>query len=359
MKKVLHVINSLGYGGAEKLISDSLPLYIENNIVCDLFVLNYTSNELSNKLEKNGINIIKSKAPNIYSLKNIYYLRKVIKNYDIVHLHLFPAFYFGVIATLFSSNRIKVVYTEHNTHNRRREKKYFKILDKFIYSRIDFIGCISEAVHDKLVEYLPTVINSTNCAVINNGILLDSFVESERKKSYNFFEEHSFKLVQVSSFTKQKDQMTLISALAMLSNDIVLFLVGDGPLRKACEQKVIDLGLKDRVRFLGYRNDIPDLLNYSDVVVLSSHYEGFGLAIVEGMASSKPVVASDVEGLADIVRNYGLLFEKGDCEALSNWILRLKQDKIFYSEIAKKCFIRSKDYSIENMILKYVDVYQK
>ena len=69
----------------------------------------------------------------------------------------------------------------------------------------------------------------------------------------------------------------------------------------------------ENIRFWGNRSDVPILLRTSDIIVMSSHWEGFGLAAVEGMAAKKPVVASDVDGLKQIVDGAGLIFKVGQC----------------------------------------------
>ena len=110
--------------------------------------------------------------------------------------------------------------------------------------------------------------------------------------------------------------------------------------------------------FTGVRSDIPNVLKAADVVVMSSHLEGFGLAAVEGMAAGKPVVASDVVGLRDIVKNYGCVFPQGDERRLAEIVERLKNDSNFYKTLAGQCYLRSKDYDISKTIDSYIDVYE-
>src|SRR5690606_16281012 len=86
-------------------------------------------------------------------------------------------------------------------------------------------------------------------------------------KTYNYFSKSDFILIQVSSFREQKDQETLIKSLLHLPNNIKLLLVGDGKLRSEKESLVENLGLTNRVLFLGNRKDIPELLHYSDVCI--------------------------------------------------------------------------------------------
>lgn len=355
--RVLHIINSLAFGGAEKLIVDSLPTFKEKIGTVDLLVLNKKSKDKQFPIDKN-IRVFYLNASSLYSPLLIFKIIPYLKNYDILHLHLFPTLYWGVLAKLFSFNKkIKLIYTEHSTKNKRRDKLIFKMIDRFIYKNLDFIGCISKATEDNLKHHLNN--ENLNIKVINNGINLDNFFNLKTDINYNFFEETSFVIMQVSSFREQKDQKTLIKAMTLLPSEIKLILVGEGHLRKENEILVDDLNLRERVKFLGVRQDIPELYHYSNICVLSSHYEGFGLAILEGMASRKPSIASDIEGIREVVKGYGLVFEKGNKEELATYIESLYKNSEYYNQIAKKCYERSKEFDIKKMIANYISVYKK
>ena len=95
------------------------------------------------------------------------------------------------------------------------------------------------------------------------------------------------------------------------------------------------------------------------MVVLSSHYEGLSLSSLEGMASGKPFVASDVEGLHDIVGGYGVLFPHGDSKVLATEIRKLCEDEIYAEEVAERCMERAKMFDVETMAQNYWCLYQK
>jgi len=353
--RVLHIINSLAFGGAEKLIVDSLPTYKAKIDTVDLLVLNKESKDKQFPIDKR-IRVYYLNASNLYSPVLIFKIIPYLKKYDILHLHLFPTLYWGVLAKLFSFNKkIKLIYTEHNTKNKRRDKLIFKLIDRIIYKHLDFIGCISKATKDNLQHHLNN--KNLNIKVINNGIKLDDFFKLKTDINYNFFNENSFVIMQVSSFREQKDQKTLIKAMTLLPNEIKLILVGEGHLRKENEVLVDDLNLEERVKFLGIRKDIPELYNYANVCVLSSNYEGFGLAVLEGMASRKPSIASDIDGIREVVKGYGLVFEKGNQEELAMHIESLYKNSEYYNEIAIQCYERSKEFDIKEMVNKYISSY--
>ena len=118
-----------------------------------------------------------------------------------------------------------------------------------------------------------------------------------------------------------------------------------------------DLGIEDRVHFLGARSDVPDILEKCDVAVLSSHWEGFGLSAVEAMASGCPLIASDVGGLRDVVKGAGILFPQGDDKELAEKIQWLCEHPDEYQAVAKRCQERAQQYDISVMAEKYLQLY--
>ena len=144
-----------------------------------------------------------------------------------------------------------------------------------------------------------------------------------------------------------------------LPSDVHLLLVGEGPLKEKNQNLAKEIGVEDRVHFLGFRNDVPRILRTVDIVVLSSHWEGFGLAAVEGMAAGKPVVASDVPGLRDIVQGAGMLFLKENSAELADKIKKLFQEEDEYNKVVKRCIARAGSLSIKRMLERYINVYKE
>ena len=355
--KLLLVINSLNFGGAEKLLVDSLPLYMKEGIDTTVLVLNNTSSPFLERLYKNSVKVILINKPkNIYNPWLVIKLLPIIKKFDIVHVHLFPALYWVSLASLFLKNKPKLVLTEHNTQNRRRNHILFKFSDKLIYKNFEKIIVISEGTKVSLKQHLGH--SFQNIITVNNGIDLEIIKKANPydKKDLGLPEDSKI-IIQISSFTAQKDQKTLIKAIAQLPDKFHLLLVGDGPLKNDSIILSKSLQIENRVHFLGYRSDVPQLIKTADICILSSHYEGFGLAIVEGMAAKKPCLGSNVPGLSEIIKNSGILFPAGDIFELKNNILKLSRDNNYYNTIAEKCFIKSNDYAIETMTNNYIRIY--
>lgn len=356
--KILHIINSLEIGGAEKLIVDLVPRLRSSSNIIEVLLLNGIDTPLKQKLLSEGIHIVSlGTGINIYNPWLSVKLIKYINKYDIVHVHLFPAQYWVAIAKVLSFSKVKLITTEHSTNNRRRNLFAFKYIDRFIYNQYSKIICISDSVTNNLSAHIDK--KSTRIITISNGVNTLSYINAKRVDRYEVLGKSITGplLVQVANFRKSKDQDTVIRAISILPNEYQLALMGDGIRKGICENLAKDLGVADRVHFLGVRNDVPEILNASDLVVMSSHWEGFGLAAVEGMASGKPTIASDVSGLSEIVEGAGLLFKHGNFKQLSYIIKQLMSEPELYKDVAYKCKERAMQYNISRMADQYEMIY--
>lgn len=348
--KILHIISSLEIGGAQRLLSDILPLMARNHEVT-LLVNKEVDNDFSRKVKEEGVNVISCGCENLHSPKNIFRIAKYAKGYDIVHVHLFPTIYWAAFASVFSS--MNLVYTEHSTLNRRRGKWYFRPIERFVYSRYKKIISISHQTQDALIEWLQSQSHDMRFVVINNGVDLSKFHNLEKVKLY----PHT--LIMVSRFAASKDQMTVIRAMKLLPEDVHVIFVGDGETLEACRNYTEELGVSDRVHFVGKQSDVTSWIAKASIGIQSSNWEGFGLTAVELMAAGLPVVATNVDGLKQVVEGAGLLFYPGDEGALSDIVLKLMEDKPFYQEVKANCLIRANLYDIKNTVDEYLDTYTK
>lgn len=353
--KILQIIDSLGTGGAEKLILETVPLMSDAGHEIDVLLLNGEKTPFYEQLESTKSCSIFSLGKSFY---NPFYIFKIIPflyKYDVVHIHLFPAQYFAVLAKILSFSKVKLIFTEHNTENTRLNNSKFKWIEKFIYKFYQKIICITPEVKKVLRTKLD--IDDNKLIVVQNGINTNNIKKSyaaDRKKIG--FSDHDKLLIMVAGFRAQKDQDTLIKTVKQLPQEYKLLLVGDGERRDILENLINELNIKDRVTLLGVRSDVYSLLKMSDVAVLSSNWEGFGLAAAEAMACGIPVLASNVDGLAQVVENGGILFEKGNIEDLKSKILKLN-DTLYYKEIVKSGIEKSQQYEIHTMVEKLLDLY--
>ncbi len=345
--RILHVIASLEIGGAQRLLVDLLPIQATSENI-DLLVYKRVNNDFEKAIEQAGIRIICMNEHNFHNPSIVFSLRKIFKKYDLVHAHLFPTIYWASLAA--RSLKVKLIYTEHSTSNSRRNKWYFRSIERFMYSRYDRIISISQQTQDALVYWLKQF--DERFVVINNGIDTQKFasvISSVIPKS----------LIMVSRFVSSKDQETVIRAMKQIDREIILYLVGDGENRTHCEDLAKELGVAERVYFLGSRSDVPELVASSYIGIQSSNWEGFGLTAVELMAAGKPIIASDVDGLKQVVEGAGLIFRRGDSEELAMKISLLLKDCNYYNAVSKKCIERSLSYDIKVMANKYKNIYHE
>ena len=336
--KILQVINSLGTGGAEKLLLESIPLYHKKGIQMDLLVLDgYDYPFIKELYATNSCDIFSLGKGSIYNPLYVFKIIRYFKRYDIIHVHLFPALYWVALAKLLSFSKVKLIYTEHSTTNRRMQNFFLKMIDSFIYSFYDKIICISTEVAIEIKKHVG--LHKTSFELINNGVNIFKILN---ETGYNKHElglpisESDIILMQVSSFQYPKDQPTLIKSLQHLPENVHLLLVGEGELKYQSEELTKELQLTKRVHFLGIRMDVPKLLKTVDIVILSTYFEGLSLSSIEGLASGKPFVASEAPGLIEIVNNAGILFSIQDHVELANTINKLLTDKTLYNNVVKK-----------------------
>ena len=346
--RILHVITSLRTGGADRLMVDMLPRMKAKGHEVDLCVFDGVRTPFYEELGSKGVRVIPL-GHSVYSLVNLFKLIPLMRGYDIVHSHNTACQYFVAIASLFL--KCKIYTTEHNTSNRRRNI-WWLMSDRWMYGRYEKVVCISELTKKNLLQHIGDSFEK-KCVIIYNGIDITAFANSSSPLS------NGKKILMVSAFREQKDQKTLIRTMKELPSEYMLELAGGGEERLITECKLLvqELHLDERVKFLGVRTDIPALLNAANVVVLSSHYEGLSLSSLEGMASGRPFVASDVEGLRDIVGGYGVLFPHEDSIALANIIRKLCEDASYAKEVAVRCQARAKMFDISIMTQKYLEIY--
>lgn len=356
--RVLHIITSLNIGGAEKLMVDLLPRLKQRGAEVELLVFDGNRTMFYNQLEREGIKITAfAEKGSVYNPLHLIRLYRFLKknHFDVVHTHNTAPQIFAAIVAMLSS--LLLVTTEHSTSNRRRDWKWYRLIDKWMYGMYKRVICISDAAEYNIREYLGCDKSDNKYLTIYNGVDVEKFADAQPMLDY-----HTDKKVvtMVAGFRHQKDQDTLIRAMRHLSKgEYELWIVGDGERRGELENLVATLGLTEQVKFWGIRSDVPSLLKSSDVVVMSSHYEGLSLSNIEGMSVGKPFIASDVDGLHEMTQGAGLLFTHGDDKQLAELIQNLLNDSEYYNQIAAQCKERALQYDISRMVDGYMRVYEE
>ena len=359
--KVLEVINSLNIGGAELLLRNFVIEAKKNNQytvdVCTLYATNDAKN--IEEIKKKNVHIWSLDLKNKYTLSSVGKIKKIVEreNYDIVHVHLFPASAFVALSSLFLPNNIRYIFTEHSTFNRRRTIKIFKIVDGFIYNRYSKIICSSKQVQNSLIKWIPK--NKEKTEVIHNGTPIHSKpVVDQIIKNYD--------VLFVGRLVHQKGIRFLLEAVSILQNKykkyIKVAIVGGGHLEKELKKMCEKLKINDSVEFLGFQRDIDQIMRSSRVLVLPSQWEGFGLVLLEAMKNKLPIIATSVGGIPEIITNghEGILVPKENPKILANSINRVLENSELGNQFIQNAYKKVQDhYSIEKYTHNMFNLYSK
>ncbi|MEG0236523.1 glycosyltransferase [Cetobacterium sp.] len=359
--KLAIVNNDLGSGGAEKLIYDmALKLKNDKLIKFDIVLLNSKNAVYKKDLEKEGINIISLDSKfGIYNPLYILKLIKILRNYNVVHGHVFPSQYWVGLAAKFLPKNIKFITTEHSTTNGRRGKKLFKYLDSFVYDSYHKIIGITSNVKYNLDEWIVIKDKDKRFRVIENGIDLKKYNKAIARKREDFgLKEDDIILTMIARLSNHKDHKTLIRSMKELPSNYKLLLLGEGELKEELIKLTEELKIRNRIQFLGFRKDGAEILKMSDIGVLSSNFEGLSLSAIEVMASGCPLIASRVSGLEEMVDGIGVLYDHKNINDLKVKILKLGTDLEYRKKIQQNCIKKSKEYCLEKMVEKYKEVYK-
>lgn len=329
--KVINCINSLSiYGGAEKIVTE-----IKDNVD------GVESYELYRRV--NNLSIM-------YKLfcfiKGALFFVLNRNRYDFFHFHLFPSFYLSIFIP-----RGKVIIHEHNTHNRRRDIKILKPVEKYLYRRAKTIICISEAVRLSLNESYGSL---KNTCVLPNFTRFE--FEGKAKKTTS-----TVSILMVASFTSQKKQDLLVRTLKFLPEEFCLDFAGDGHLKESIYELAKELDVLGRIIFHGNVDDISRLYEKCDFAVLLSNWEGFGMVVVEAASFEKVTLCTDVPGLSNVVDREDLLVDLNITPELlaskiSDIHQKINRSGSVYEDYCKSL---SKKYSFLSYKRRLLEVYER
>ena len=352
--KILSVITSLRVGGAERLLVDMLPRLVEMGYQADVYSFNNEDTPFAEKLTDAGLKICRHSAGGTYNVMHIIELAKIMGQYDVVHSHNTSSQFFVAAAARLLRKPPLLVTTEHNTWNRRRAIPLAKYIDRWMYDTYDgIVGC-SEKVRINLLKHIG---GKRNISTITNGINLSRLI---RANSENIQSGRDVIMTMVAGFRAQKDQPTIVRALCLLPENYIIQFVGTGAREQEIRNLAEKLGVESRCRFLGIRTDIPDILAKSDIFVFASHYEGMPLALVEAMGAGLPIVASDVDGICQLLKgDTGILFPDSNESLLAKAILNLTQSPELMKRYSEASVKKAAEYDIEKTAVSYIELYKK
>lgn len=351
--KIIHVITTLGFGGAERLILDFMKKADHERFEYEVVSM-VRGGELEEDFRRLGIPIKIFYKKGKLGLGVFLKLKQLFKEEkpDIVHTHLFGADVWAGLAAWLAGVPV-ILKTEHNLNiSEGLFKKWLKKITAFIFKKM---VAVSPAVVQYMVdvEHMP----KDKIKIIFNGIDLKRFPEKENK----YFSSPPV-LINVSRFEEQKGHEYLIGALKKIKDTPwILWLVGDGTLRKDIQSMVERLEFADRVKFFGERKDVPNLLGQADIFVFPSLWEGLGLAVLEAGAVGLPIVATRVGGVADVFtdqQNASIVEAKNEEELARaiSWMLE-HPDKALYLGREAREMVHEK-FSLESMVHEYEHLYK-
>ena len=297
--KILHIVPEFEEGGVERYVVQLCHEQIKNNHEITLA----TAGGKLEKLLPESVKVLHLpvQRKNLFTI--LYSVKKLskINDWDIIHAHSrVPAW----IAWLFSSKtKIKWLMTAH--------APYSLNLGIIPLKHADGVICVSEAVREALKNYLPE-----NTITIPNGVR-----EPKYKWNKKYFPDNK-KFLYVGYLARRKGLDTALKALGLLKDyEWTLDILGDGSQREELERLVNELGINDRVKFFGFRDDAEKFMSEAACLLFPSRQEGLPLTVNEALAVGLPVLASDIEPLKPL--SAGNLIPVDDVEAWKKAILRV------------------------------------
>lgn len=334
------------------------------------------TSDLKKQLHSMGV-IVHDVAINrsVLNISNIH-AYNVIKNiinheaYDLIHCHSPIG---GVITRLAAKaarkKGTKVIYTVHGFHFFKGAPiknwlVYFPI-EKWLSKYTDYIITINQEDYYNATNKKFKV---KNIKLVNGiGIDLEKFKpqtkvkKSELRRQYGYSDD-DFILLYTAELNYNKHQDLIINVINLLKDkipNIKLLLAGLGTLQDKYKQQRDSLNLNSNVKFLGYRNDIVNLLTISDIVVSASRREGLPVNIMEAMATGLPLVVTDCRGNRDLVCNEenGFVIDIDDIEGFANAIEKLYTSKKLRQKFGRKNLEIINSYSLENVKKEMKNIY--
>lgn len=373
-KKIVHIAQSAGGG-----VTEYLYMFLKNfnNKEYDNFMIVSEDYEEQKERFKPYIKEIYtvpmerkiSVKPDLKAIIEIRKKLKIIKP-DIVYLHSSKAGALGRIALLFNF-KIKILYNAHgwyfNAQISKKKKKIYALIEKILAFKTNKIINISKNEYESALKY--KIAPTKKMCVIENGIDFKKFEDcnnwrDKTRRKYNIKEEEIV-IGVVGRISEQKDPMTTIKSFNILKKsykgNLKLMLIGSGNLEQEVLYYAKQNNIENDVIITGWTENVEKYIPALDIAILPSKWEGFGLVLLEYMACDKPIVASNIGGIPNIIKDgiNGYLIECGDCTELSNKIKILIENKSISQKFIEENREYRKKYDIKNVIKKHIDIFNQ
>jgi len=366
--RVLHVIGSSKFGGASAIILGLAEVAKREGWEVDILA---TDPVFQEKVRGAGIGLVALNGINreirpLADLRGLWRLWRFLraKRYTIVHTHTSKGGFLGRLAAKLAGVPV-VVHTAHGfaIHEASpvMEKIAYVALERLASSWCDEIVCVSEfhrdwgsqlgLARDRKLVAIPNGIQRQRC--------LPALPPAQVRESLGIAPE-TFAILCPSRLAPQKGIEDLLHAVlrfkGLLEGRFHVYLAGEGPAQEEYKALSAQLGLSDLVTFLGFRDDIPNLLAAADLVVLPSIREGLSISLLEAMAASKPIVATSIGSNREV--QSALLVEPGNRDELASAIVRMYQDRNLAAQLGQNAGLRFRQhYTEETMLQDYRRLY--
>lgn len=380
MKKVLvvaSVISFIEWFNKENIEFLRNELECEVHIACDFDYMSDTDEERTRnyigKLKSDGVilhNVCFDRSPvGKRNFKAYKQLSKLINegSFDLVHCHTPTASMMVRLAARKSRKRgTAVMYTCHGFHfHNASPKKNWMIyypVEKMLSRYCDYLVTINkedyrraQTFYCKNVRYIPGV-------GVNIGKIKETVVNKADFKQSIGVPAQAVLLVSIGEMIERKNHEVIIRALARIKRDDVYYAIcGKGPLQEHLKTLAQSLGLENRVIFLGFRKDIPEICNASDISAFPSKIEGLGLAGIEAMAAGVPLVSSNVHGILDYVIDgeTGYACSPDDVDGFANAIEKLASDPSLRDKMRENCLKAVEPFELNNALNEMWNIYRE
>ena len=357
---VMQLVYSLQVGGSEKLacdISTHLDRGLFTPFVCALDVDGDLARDLTRENIEHHVFRRKGVAPEVF--RELYRYIKT-RRIDIVHTHHFTQLWFAALPARLAGARI--IHTEHEFFS-YGESLFSRAMIKPLSGLCHRVT----AVGPEVAEYFVRTIGMPreHVSVIPNGVDLTKFNYDPKpvREELGLSKDHLV-IGTVGRLEPEKDQKTLLEAFRYVKEKqsaARLVIVGNGRMADELKVHAKRLGVAGHTLFLGTRRDVPRVLSAMDLFALPSVREGLPISLIEAMAAGKPVVASDIGSVRDLIRHEdnGLLVEPGDAVTLSNSLLRLLDSSSLREGMGNRGRrLAERSYGLPAMIRAYEGLYR-
>ena len=362
-KRVMHLIWSLDLGGAEQVVMNlvsGLDRHFFEPVVCCL----NDKGRYAFQVEQEGIRVIAMQKQPKFDPLLIPRLVRLIKRekIDLVHTHLFTSNLWGRIAALLAG--VPVISTEHGMDVWR--KRFHWTLDTWLARINRRVIFVSEGVKRFYSDRNPSI--NGKGRVLYNGIDVARFKKPKGTGLLlkNWGIQGSPRVIgTVGRLVPEKSQVDFIEAIQVLreeGEEVIGLLIGEGELEANLRKRVREASLENQMIFAGFRKDIADLYSVMDVFVICSTREGFPVTVLEAMAAGVPIVATQVGGILESIRDNeeGLLVPPGDSMALAQAIARILKDPGLRERLVQNAKARvEKEFSLGKMVRNHEALYQE